>query len=90
MTGQPAISCAMTHRGLGFLRDWIEDNINLDALPLENDPQVFAAKCLADAATAGLSRADIEGETGSIEERILEAMSDAADNELHRRPEKDN
>jgi hypothetical protein len=80
----------MIHRGVGFRRDWLEDNINPDALPLENDPQVFTAKCLADAAKAGLSRADIEEETGSIEERILEAMSDLADDELHRRPDKDN
>jgi hypothetical protein len=80
----------MTHRGLGFLRDWLEDNINPDALPLENDPQVLTAKCLADAAKEGLSRADIEEDTGSIEERILEAMIDSADDELHRRPNKDN
>jgi hypothetical protein len=51
---------------------------------------ILIAKCLADAAKAGLSRVDIEEETGSIQERILEAMSDAAEDELHRRPEKDN
>ena len=79
----------MTHRGLGFLRDWIEDNISIDH-PLGNDPHAYAAKCLADAASERLSRKAIEEDTGSIEERILEALKEAAAANAYLKARKDN
>jgi hypothetical protein len=79
----------MTHRGLGFLRDWIEDNMSIDHA-LGNDPHAYVAKCLADAAREGISRKAIEEDTGSIEERILEAMKEAAADSAYLHARKDN
>jgi hypothetical protein len=81
----------MTQRGIDFLRDWIDEHINADVYPTENDPRVkqMTAECLAAAVKQGIARKEIEEDTGSIEGSILGAMNAATNRDVDRLASKD-
>lgn len=75
-------------RGVDFFDGWIVEHITADAYPTENDPRVkvFVEDCLAEAASRGISRKEIEEDMGDIEDRIVEAMEAATDREIKDKP----
>ena len=65
----------MTRRGIDFLEDWVSKNVQAGAPP--DDPLYasnLANRCIADAATAGLTLEEIRPDMGTLESYIADAM----------------
>ncbi len=67
------------HRTLKFVEQWIATNVEEDAAPLTSadDPRPadLAARCMADAAAAGVTRAEIAAEYGDLTERMFRTLT---------------
>jgi hypothetical protein len=65
----------VSERGTDFLRTWIEKNVTTaDRHGSPNRAMTLADRCIAEAATVGISASDLEQTWGTIESIIYEAM----------------
>ena len=65
----------MSARGIEFLENWIQINVKAGAPP--KDPlsaSALAMRCIAEAATEGLTLEEIKPDTGTVESHIADAM----------------
>jgi hypothetical protein len=62
----------MTARGVDFLENWIAKNVSIDTTPAE--AEALAHRCLTEAAALGITGVEMEGEWGSVEQAIRDAI----------------
>ena len=65
----------MTAKGVDFLENWIQKNVTAGGPP--DDPLTasnLALRCIAEAATEGITIEEMKPETGSVESHIAYAM----------------
>lgn len=67
----------MTTRGVDFLENWIVKNLTADTKP--DEVETLAHRCLTEAAALGITGAEMEGEWGSVEQAIREAVAHLRD-----------
>jgi hypothetical protein len=74
----------MSGRGVDFVQNWIADNLAgfHQVLPDDGLVRRLAARCAAEAASFGIAIAQIEGELGSLETVIRDALENDPDNEI--------
>ena len=81
----------MSQRATSFVVEWVRENVNAQPYLAEGGdmrPRQLADECLAAAAAAGISKAEIE-EDVDLEATIEAAIEEAADNEVDRLASKD-
>lgn len=67
----------MSKRAVDFVERWVRKNINAEGFVGEQGderPGRFAAKCLADAAKAGISAEEIDEDFPDLEDHMSEAI----------------
>lgn len=66
----------MSSRGEKFLKDWIERNVTDTDRPGSRElATILAARCRGEAASKGISLAELEPEFVTVEMAIYEAMA---------------
>ena len=83
----------MSQRGIDFANDWVSENVNAGPYGPEdgeNPVAVAAVKLfLADAASEGITREEIEEDMGDIGDLLANAFEEATDNEVDRLANRD-
>ena len=71
----------MTEKAIEFLQEWISEKIQAPETPakIEQEAEVLAKQCAAQAANAGVRLEDIEEEVGDLEDLIASKLEDAAE-----------
>jgi hypothetical protein len=69
----------MTEKAIEFLQEWINEKVQAPVTPtrLDQEAEVLAKQCAAQAANAGVPLEDIEEEVGDLEELIATKLEDA-------------
>jgi hypothetical protein len=82
----------MSTRGMKFVEHWVSENINAEGYPPEGSKtqaRSYAERCLNAANRQGVSKKDIEEETGDLVDYMDAAMKVANDAEVQRQVDKD-
>ena len=83
----------MSTRGTEFANAWIAENISAGAYAPEDGPHPEAdaavKQLVADAAEAGITRAEIEEDVGDLDDFISGSFESATDAEVQRLVDKD-
>jgi hypothetical protein len=71
----------MTEKAIEFLQEWINEKVHAPETPvrLDQEAEVLAKQCAAQAANAGVRLEDIEEEVGDLEELIATKLEDAVE-----------
>ncbi len=73
----------MSERSLSFVRNWISENLRDDPPHDASHPNIrprdLAVILIAEAAKAGISKDEIEEETGDVEDFLVAAWTSATD-----------
>lgn len=74
----------MTTRGVDFMHEWIDTNINADCRPFSADIlDALTTQCATEAASRGIELAEIEEELGSnVRTLIFDALANDPNDEF--------
>ncbi len=73
----------MSEKAIEFLQEWITEKVQVRPAPakIEQEAEILAKECAAQAAEAGVAIEDIEEEVGNLEELMTTKLEDAVEAE---------
>ncbi len=73
----------MSEKAIEFLQEWITEKVHVRPAParIEQEAEILAKQCYAQAAEAGVAIEEIEEEVGDLEELMTTKLEDAAEAE---------
>ena len=71
----------MSEKAIEFLQEWITEKVHVRPAPtqIEQEAEILAKECAAQAAEAGVPIEDIEEEVGDLEELMTTKLEGAAE-----------
>jgi hypothetical protein len=77
----------MSERALGFVEEWVSENVHAEGYPPEGNNSLaksLALQCLGDANAKGISEAEIRESIADLTEFMAGAIQETNDREVHR------